>query len=904
MAIIKRNDKGSALTYDEMDDNFDAIAPRTSATGSIQIPAGTTAERDASPQPGYLRYNVSLNSFEGYQNGAWSGIGSGGTSGGDVNQNAFSSIAVSGQGTIAADSVTDVLNIAEGSGISLTTDTGTDTLTISATLTQDYSYSSLTGVPSSFPPSAHTQPWSTITNTPTTLAGYGITDGGGDGVQGVQGVEGSAGRDGTDGVQGLRGPLGLQGTDGADGDPGPQGTAGQDAVGSQGLQGVQGTRGLTGFGTQGVQGSSGIQGNNGANGEVGADGAQGIQGPAGGGAGSTVQGIQGLQGGPGFDGQPGFQGLQGPAGDAQGVQGIQGNDGPPGFGLQGFQGTQGLTGPGGFGPQGIQGITGAGIQGPQGVDGGDGPDGLQGIQGPAGSVQGIQGITGADGVGIQGIQGIALQGETGELGADGPQGVQGILGLQGLQGPGIIGPQGVQGTIGLQGDVGIQGVSIQGVQGLLGIQGLDGTRGDDGLQGTQGPQSTQGIQGITGSQGITLQGTQGTIGLGLQGVQGISGDTANIVSDITPQLGGDLDTNGNDISFSAASYIRLTNLATLNMRTSSGSDVNFDQFVFGYQGDFSATDINLGYMNSSAGRKNGSLTIRRDDNTPFFEANSTALTAYGLTYPNTDGSTGQVLTTNGSGTLSFTSIDTSLVNDTTPQLGGDLETQNNNIVGSSGTTGNLTIYGTDGAFNGTLTLKGALFAGAGYTGAVNIGGDETVNINNIRYPSSDGTAGQVLTTDGAGALSFQDASGGISNVVEDTTPQLGGNLDLNGNAILRPVETTTSVTVSSATQTIDCSSSLYHVVNNNSTGNDYTVNFTNLPISNGSNKVIRVVIMDLSGQGTGPTGVNINGSSASLAWSDGSVPTYSGITRTEFEIFSSGGSNLVVYGTAQVGGSS
>lgn len=37
-------------------------------------------------------------------------------------------------------------------------------------------YASLTGIPSSFTPAAHTQTWSTITATPTTLAGYGITD--------------------------------------------------------------------------------------------------------------------------------------------------------------------------------------------------------------------------------------------------------------------------------------------------------------------------------------------------------------------------------------------------------------------------------------------------------------------------------------------------------------------------------------------------------------------------------------------------------------------------------------------------------------------------------------------------------------------------------------------------------
>lgn len=38
-------------------------------------------------------------------------------------------------------------------------------------------YSSLTGIPSTFAPAAHTQAWSTITATPATLSGYGITDG-------------------------------------------------------------------------------------------------------------------------------------------------------------------------------------------------------------------------------------------------------------------------------------------------------------------------------------------------------------------------------------------------------------------------------------------------------------------------------------------------------------------------------------------------------------------------------------------------------------------------------------------------------------------------------------------------------------------------------------------------------
>lgn len=51
---------------------------------------------------------------------------------------------------------------------------------------------------------------------------------------------------------------------------------------------------------------------------------------------------------------------------------------------------------------------------------------------------------------------------------------------------------------------------------------------------------------------------------------------------------------------------------------------------------------------------------------------------------------------------------------------------------------------------------------------------------------ADGSTGQVLTTNGAGAFTFTTVSGGtggIADIVEDTTPQLGGALDVNGNSI-------------------------------------------------------------------------------------------------------------------------
>jgi hypothetical protein len=74
-----------------------------------------------------------------------------------------------------------------------------------------------------------------------------------------------------------------------------------------------------------------------------------------------------------------------------------------------------------------------------------------------------------------------------------------------------------------------------------------------------------------------------------------------------------------------------------------------------------------------------------------------------------------------------------IVNDTTPQLGGNLDVNGNSLVSTS--NGNI-----------TFTPDG--------TGKVVISG--------LSFPTSDGSADQVLTTDGSGNLSFSDISGGTS----------------------------------------------------------------------------------------------------------------------------------------------
>lgn len=63
-------------------------------------------------------------------------------------------------------------------------------------------------------------------------------------------------------------------------------------------------------------------------------------------------------------------------------------------------------------------------------------------------------------------------------------------------------------------------------------------------------------------------------------------------------------------------------------------------------------------------------------------------------------------------------------------------------------------------------------------------GSGQVVLDGLKWPASDGTNGQVLQTDGSGNLTFASASGGLSDIVDDTTPQLGGNLDVNSNSIV------------------------------------------------------------------------------------------------------------------------
>jgi hypothetical protein len=55
------------------------------STDAILVPVGTTTQRPSTGVEGYIRYNSTLDRFEGYANGAWGQLGAGATGGGADN---------------------------------------------------------------------------------------------------------------------------------------------------------------------------------------------------------------------------------------------------------------------------------------------------------------------------------------------------------------------------------------------------------------------------------------------------------------------------------------------------------------------------------------------------------------------------------------------------------------------------------------------------------------------------------------------------------------------------------------------------------------------------------------------------------------------------------------------------
>ena len=179
---------------------------------------------------------------------------------------------------------------------------------------------------------------------------------------------------------------------------------------------------------------------------------------------------------------------------------------------------------------------------------------------------------------------------------------------------------------------------------------------------------------------------------GLSGVNSISEDTA-------PSLGGDLDTNGNSIISASNANINIvpngTGDVTLQTDTVQIGDSNTDATITtNGTGDLT--------LNTNSGTDSGSIVIAdaANGNITITPNGSGQVVLDGLSFPTADGSANQVLQTDGSGNLSFATVLTDVVTDTTPQLGGDLDINGNDIVSTSNANIDIAPNGT-----GDILLK-------------------------------------------------------------------------------------------------------------------------------------------------------------------------------------------------------
>ncbi len=200
----------------------------------------------------------------------------------------------------------------------------------------------------------------------------------------------------------------------------------------------------------------------------------------------------------------------------------------------------------------------------------------------------------------------------------------------------------------------------------------------------------------------------------------------NVVDDTSPQLGGNLDVNGNSI-------------------------------VSASNGDIAITP-------------NGTGNIVLD----------------GQKWPQADGTSNQILKTDGSGQLSWTTVSggiTDVVQDTTPQLGGDLDV--NGKVITSASAGNVVVRPAIGGNVNIEALSTGNIALTPATGKIILGA--------LDFPTGTGSNGQVLTTNGSTGMSWTTVSGGIASVSADTSPMLGGNLNLAGYSINNSINSNTNI---------------------------------------------------------------------------------------------------------------
>ena len=342
----------------------------------------------------------------------------------------------------------------------------------------------------------------------------------------------------------------------------------------------------------------------------------------------------------------------------------------------------------------------------------------------------------------------------------------------------------------------------------------------------------------------------------------LTGISTNIVGDTTPQLGGNLDVNSNDIT--GTGNVNLSGIVTAT--TFSGNLPTTDLTGTITNAQLAGSIENSKLSNSTVSYGGVELSLGGSDDTPAFDLSDA------INYPYN----------------SLTGISTNIVGDNSPQLGGNLDVNNNDITG----TGNVNLTGiiTATTFDGSLattdltgTITNAQLAGSIENSKLS---NSTVSYGGIQLSLGGSDATPAFDLSDATNYPYDSLTGITTNIVGDTTPQLGGNLDVNGNDITGTGDINLTG-IATATSFSGDGSTLSGIVTSITAGNNISIsgatgNVTITGLANTAN-----VISDTIDSGI----LNVTGvSTLSKLHVD---PVGSGITYNE---------DLVVLGNARVTG--
>ena len=271
-----------------------------------------------------------------------------------------------------------------------------------------------------------------------------------------------------------------------------------------------------------------------------------------------------------------------------------------------------------------------------------------------------------------------------------------------------------------------------------------------------------------------------------------------------------------------------------------------------------------------------------------------------------------------------------VVSDTTPQLGGALDLNNNNITGngSINITGGATVSGNLVA--GTGTVGGLTFAGTqiasddstqiSFQDNIEIAGGPIISGFNLSHSGTftinpyalniTTTGGNVhvqasnyviLDSTGNGQINIGQASGSgdvlIGNESNGTSISLEGHTRIEAGV----EESFTKLTGQSGVVAHNCANG-YMFYHTGMTG-DITANFTNLSLASGHATNLTVVI-DQGGTEYEITAVQIGGAAQTIVWQNNNAPTgtANGVDSFSFTILNDGGSYVVLGQMVSFGG--